>query len=66
MVVSTGRQGEKVVEVSEKFVVDAVQSQRRSEAADEQRTSRLLARCCTGLARVLENAADGLRRRAAR
>jgi hypothetical protein len=61
MVVSTGRQGEKVVEVSEKFVVDAVQSQRRSEAEDEQRTSRLLARCCTGLARVLENAADRLR-----
>ena len=64
MVVSTGRPGEKVVEVSEKFVVDAVQSQRRAEAEDEQRTSRLLARCCTGLARALENAADRLRRAA--
>ena len=62
---STDRRGEKVIEVSEKYVVDAVQSQRRSEAVAEQRTSRLLARCCTGLARILENAADGLRRRAA-
>lgn len=52
--------------MSEKFVVDAVQSQRRAEAEDEQRTSRLLARCCTGVARVLENTADALRRRAAR
>lgn len=52
--------------MSEKFVVDALQTQRRAEAEDEQRTSRLLARCCTGVARVLENAADGLRRFAAR
>jgi hypothetical protein len=55
-----------VIGVSEKFVVDAVQTQRRSEAEEERRTKRLLARCCTGVARVLENAADGLRRRAAR
>jgi hypothetical protein len=55
-----------VIEVSDKFVVDALQTQRRTEAEDERRTSRLLARCCTGVARVLENAADGLRRRAAR
>jgi hypothetical protein len=55
-----------VIEVSEKYVVGAIQSQRRSEAEEEQRTERLLARCCTGVARVLENAAEGLRRRAAR
>ena len=48
--------------MSEKFVVEAVQTQRRSEAEAEQRTTRLLARCCTGLARVLESAAAGLRR----
>ncbi len=54
--------GEKVIAVSEKFVVEALQTQRRSEAEAEQRTTRLLARCCTGLARVLESAAEGLRR----
>lgn len=47
-------------------VVRAHQDELRTEADERRRVSALLARCCTGLAHVLDAAACRLRQRAER